>query len=314
MIRLSDSLSSSSPPSSPIIMSGKPVRRVGVIGFGKVGQFLVGKILEDTSGSMELAFVVDLFNPAGVMDSEIIPAGCKAANLDDYQSFNADVIAEVAHPDVSKDHGAKFINGGCDYLSASTTAFANPEVEASVYTAARSDTNNCGLYLAQGALWGAPDIQRMAESGKLAKLTVTMKKHPESLFPLKSSPEFEANEAAKGKQEECVLYDGPTRPLAATFPVNVNTICTAAIAANTSVGFDTRAILIADARLEEMQIIVKAEGPPMPDGSPGVRITTVRENPSKRGEVTGHATLLSFFSSLKRLCNGAPLGRGVHLI
>jgi predicted dinucleotide-utilizing enzyme len=294
--------------------SGKPVRRVGVIGFGKVGQFLVSKILEDTSGTMELAFVVDLFNPEGVMKSEIIPAAAKAESLAGYKSFNADVIAEVAHPDVSKDHGAMFINDGCDYLSASTTAFANPDVEASVYGAANSEANSCGLYLAQGALWGAPDIQRMAESGKLAKLTVTMKKHPESLFPVRPSPEYDANEEAKGKQEECILYDGPTRPLAATFPVNVNTICTAAIAANSSIGFDTRAILIADARLEEMQIIVKAEGPPMPDGSPGVRITTVRENPSKKGEVTGHATLLSFFSSLRRLCGAASLGKGVHLI
>jgi len=72
-------------------------------------------------------------------------------------------------------------------------------------------------------------------------------------------------------------------------------------------------ILIADPRLEEMVIEVCAEGPCKEDGSPGLRITTLRENPSVRGAVTGTATLNSFFSSLSRLCQKAPLGDGVHL-
>ena len=49
-----------------------------------------------------------------------------------------------------------------------------------------------------------------------------------------------------------------------------------------------------------------------PDGSPGLVIRSVRENPSARGEVTGPATLHSFFSSL---LNAARQGGqdGIHL-
>ena len=165
----------------------------------------------------------------------------------------------------------------------------------------------------QGALWGAQDIQRMSDGGKLAKLTVTMKKHPESLFPVQPSAAHDANESAKTSSDEVQIYDGSVRELALLFPVNVNTICTAAIAANKTVGFDTRAILIADSSLDEMVIDVLAEGPAIADGSKGLRVRSVRENPSKKGEVTGQATLLSFFGTLKRICSDTPRGNGVHL-
>merc|ERR1711865_322000 len=139
------------------------------------------------------------------------------------------------------------------------------------------------------------------------------KKHPESLFPVQPSEAYTSNEAAKGASGEVQLYDGSVRELASLFPVNVNTICTAAIAANQTVGFDTRAVLIADSTLEEMVIEVLAEGPAKADGKPGLRIQTVRSNPSKKGEVTGQATLMSFFSTMKRICTDAPKGSGVHL-
>ena len=63
------------------------------------------------------------------------------------------------------------------------------------------------------------------------------------------------NENAKLDENtgENVLYDGPVRNLAKIFPVNVNTICTAAISSYNTVGMDhTRAVLVADNTLEEM--------------------------------------------------------------
>ena len=210
-----------------------------------------------------------------------------------------------------------FLKGGCDYMCASTTAFADPEVEASVYKEAFDAAGGAagkGVYLTPGALWGAQDIKRMSDAGKLAKLSVVMKKHPDSLYPRKGTPEHAANEAAKLTAEACVLYEGPVRKLAGIFPVNVNTICTAAIAANKTLSMDgTMATLVADSRLEEMIIEIRAEGPPKEDGSPGLRITTIRENPSVRGAVTGTATLLGFFGALKRMAGKDPLGDGVHL-
>jgi len=68
-----------------------------VVGFGKVGGFLVSQILADRSGTMELAFVVDLFAPDNVTASAVVPDECKAQDLVDYQRFGADIIVEVCH-------------------------------------------------------------------------------------------------------------------------------------------------------------------------------------------------------------------------
>ena len=56
--------------------ASRPARRVGVIGFGKVGQFMVEKILEYQKSTanpcLELAFVCDLGNPDGLMASDLV--------------------------------------------------------------------------------------------------------------------------------------------------------------------------------------------------------------------------------------------------
>ena len=141
-----------------------------------------------------------------------------------------------------------------------------------------------------------------------------MKKHPDSLYPVEGTDSYALNEKAKVISEEIVLWDGPVRDLCAIFPRNVNTIATAAVCARNSLGMsNTKAILVADSRLDEMVIEVKAQGPPKSDGKPGLRLTVLRENPSVRGEVTGPATMNSFYSSLLRIATNAPRGHGVHL-
>ena len=94
-----------------------------------------------------------------------------------------------------------------------------------------------------------------------------MKKHPDSLYPVERTNSHELNEQAKASSEEVVLWDGPVRELCSIFPRNVNTIATAAICARNSLGMSkTRALLIADSRLDEMIIEVKAHGPPTAAG------------------------------------------------
>lgn len=79
-------------------------RRVGVVGFGKVGQFLVQQILHDprSRGVLQLAFVCDVVAPDAVANSALVPDECKARTLDDFERFGADIIVEVAHPDIAK--------------------------------------------------------------------------------------------------------------------------------------------------------------------------------------------------------------------
>lgn len=164
---------------------------------------------------------------------------------------DVDLVVEVAHPDITKEYGVRILKQ-CDYLMASTTTFADAETESTLLAEASRGTGN-GVYITPGAFFGSLDFQRMSNAGKLSALSVTMKKHPESLFPVKGTKEFFANETAKKTDGEVVLYEGPVNALAKLFPVNVNTICTAALAASASLGMaGVTAKLVADRGLEEM--------------------------------------------------------------
>lgn len=302
--------------SEPVSKRAKASRRVGIVGFGKVGNFLAKNVIEQgAEKGVELAWVVDLFAPQNVTACDFLTADMKRdpSSLDACLARrDVDLVVEVAHPDITKDYGVKILQQ-CDYLMASTTTFADPDTESTLLAEAANPTGN-GVYITPGAFFGSLDIQRMSNGGKLSALSVTMKKHPESLFPVKGSPEFDANEAAKEKDGEVILYEGPVAALAKLFPVNVNTICTAALAASATLGMaGVTAKLIADRGLEEMIIETRARGLNKADGSPGLRITVIRENPSKKGEVTGQATLNSFLSSLLRVATAPARGDGLHL-
>ena len=293
-------------------------RRVGIVGFGKVGQFLTQSVLTDAraAGLLELAFVCDPVAPGAVGDASWVPNDCKVDSVDAALSLQqsdraADLVVEVAHPHVSRDFGVRILRGA-DYYVASTTAFADAVTERALLEEAARVTGR-GIYCSVGALFGATDIQKMDTSGKLHSLSVTMHKHPDSFMPVEGSREHSLNETAKRGVAPVELFRGTVRDVAAVFPVNVNTMATAALAAAHGLGFDgTTATIVADPSLETMIIDVEATGPPLPDGSPGLTIRSVRENPSVRGEVTGPATLHSFFSSLLNVAQQG--GRdGIHL-
>ena len=290
-------------------------RRVGFVGYGFLGKNLVKMLLEDKNAQdiMELAFVTDLACPSNVMDDPILPQECKAENLDKWQKYNADLIVEVSHPSVSKNWGAEFLKEA-DYMLASTTCFADADTER-ILKAAANELNGHGVYMTAGALFGSLDIQKMSDMGKLTAMHVIMKKHPNSLYPTPGSPQFVLNEQSKEAEGEVVLFEGTVRDLAGIFPRNVNTICTAAVAAWSSVGMDgATACVIADSGLEKMVIDVHLEGVKNPTTGKGLTIDVVRQSPAgKTGEVTSPATVASFLASLLQVAGNPPRGNGLHL-
>ena len=89
--------------------TGSRKRRVGFVGYGFLGKNLVTMILQDKKAMelMELAFVCDLFAPDNVMNDPQLPSSAKAATLDNWQAYGADLIVEVAHPSVSTEWGVR---------------------------------------------------------------------------------------------------------------------------------------------------------------------------------------------------------------
>jgi len=225
-------------------------RRVGIIGFGAVGQYLARTVQTDPvcSQKLELAFVCEPMDARAVRADKSIPAECALDDLGDFASKGADLIVEVAHPSISERYGAAFLKHA-DYLVASVTTFADRKTESDMLAAAKSGAGH-GIYIPAGALWGARDIQNMAFRGNLRGLTVTMKKAPHHLKLLPPLSDRLAEVVASGASGETVLYEGPCRGLAPFAPNNTNTIAAAALAAH-NLGMDgTIGRLVCDPSLQ----------------------------------------------------------------
>eukprot|EP01129_Flabellula_baltica_P003317 TRINITY_DN13103_c0_g1_i1.p1 TRINITY_DN13103_c0_g1~~TRINITY_DN13103_c0_g1_i1.p1 ORF type:complete len:288 (+),score=71.69 TRINITY_DN13103_c0_g1_i1:60-923(+) len=281
---------------------------IGLIGYGSVGQYLAHAVLTDESMKEQytLSFIWNrtkdkILQDEIVMDNEVVI-------LDDLTQFDKenppDVIVEVAHPVITQEFAPLFLEYA-DYYIGSPTALANRVLEETLRDAAEGNEGGHGVYVPVGALWGGQDIQKMGDSGKLDRVTITMKKHPGS-FKLLGSLKEKLDEVAELEGEQ-VLFDGPVRDLCPMAPLNTNTMACAAIA---GVGFDdTRGILISDTSLRAHIIEITVEGPQNLDGE-RFSVTSRRYNPASTGAVTGSATYLSFLNSLKRVGNK---GNGIHL-
>eukprot|EP00054_Salpingoeca_dolichothecata_P018439 m.113306 g.113306 ORF g.113306 m.113306 type:complete len:286 (+) comp22872_c0_seq2:103-960(+) len=271
-------------------------RRIGIVGYGKLGQFLAQQV--QTNPGLELAFVWNRTLEA----CSSLPPDVVISDLRKCAESNPSLIIEVAHPDITRQHGEFFLSIA-DYMVGSPTIFADADVEAKMRKAAKE--SNHGLYLPSGAFWGAEDVQKMADRGTLKGLKVTMKKHPSSFKVLGEL--VAKTEAAKSNPDATVLYDGPVRNLCPLAPNNVNTMAVASMAAH-NLGFDkVQGCLVADNSLEAHIVEIDVTGPGEPSNEFSVK--TVRHNPAKVGAVTGNATFASFLSSMLR---ARGLGNGVH--
>jgi aspartate dehydrogenase len=283
-------------------------RRVGIIGFGALGQHMYNSIATDAAVAAKLE-VVFVWNRSPDALSQL-PAELRLTSLEDAASRGADVVVEVAHPKVAAQIGAAIMAGGADFVIGSPTALADPDCEKSLRAAASKGPG--ALYVPAGALWGASDLQALANRGSMHALTITMKKSPASFRLTDDAIDAirAAAETAPIGAEEVVLYEGPVRGLCPLAPNNVNTMACAAMAAHT-LGFDgTIGRLIADRRLVTHEIEILALGKPAADGSQ-FRLALARSSPAPAGAVTSKATYGSFVESLLK---SGGRGLGVHFV
>eukprot|EP01138_Halocafeteria_seosinensis_P002486 gb/GECG01002543.1/.p1 GENE.gb/GECG01002543.1/~~gb/GECG01002543.1/.p1 ORF type:complete len:292 (+),score=34.02 gb/GECG01002543.1/:1-876(+) len=291
-------------------MSGSGGRtRVGILGFGSVGQYLTHAILHDeqVGKHFELAFVWNRTSEK-LKQTEYVPKDKILEDIELAQNFSPDLVVEICHPSVVQEYGGRIVQYA-DLFIGSPTALADPETERTIHEEAKKE-NGRGVYIPSGALWGAADIQKMAQRGTLKGLTVTMKKHPTSLKltgELKTQLDEILQKQTPGTH---TLYEGPVRSLCPLAPNNVNTMAAASIAAE-NLGFDsTTARLMCDFSMMEHIVEIHVKGPSS-DDSNQFSVQTTRVNPAQAGAVTGSATYGSFLSSLQR---SRQLGNGIHMV
>lgn len=255
--------------------------RVGIAGFGFIGQHLYQRLMQGAEPGLSVAFV---WNRSPGRLAEVRP-DLVLHSLEQAPAAGADLIVELAHPDVTRVHGRALL-AAADYLVTSVTALADDALRATLVEAARAGGRR--LLVPHGALVGLEALREQRH--RFAQVSITFRKHPRSI-------DFAASGVdPAGITGRTVLYDGPARGIARLYPRNVNTMVTCALA---TVGLDDcRAVLIADPALDKAIAEVEAIGR---DGS---RIATANEQPATG--VSGDDMLASIVGSVRGALRQEP--------
>ena len=233
------------------------MKRIGIVGFGFIGASLFRCIENNEVEGLQTAFVYNRSHDrlTGVPGDLILD------RLEDFADRRADLIVECAHPDVTIDHGAAFLQRA-DYMPLSVTALADDNLRERLIAVASK--NGRHLLLPRGALVGMDSLFSWRHMWR--DVIITFRKHPRNLDLSRTgrTPDSIATPMA--------LYDGPVRGIAADYPRNVNTMVTCALA---TIGLDRcRARLVADPALDHAVAEVEAWGT---DGS---YLSTVKHQPA----------------------------------
>ncbi|XP_040267972.1 putative L-aspartate dehydrogenase isoform X1 [Bufo bufo] len=269
--------------------------RIGIVGYGHVGAYLVNQIQsEGDKYNVELAFVWN--RTMTKMEPNVAPP-LQLQNLEEFEKREVDLIVEVAHPSITRTYGERFLCAA-HLLVGSPTALADEETERRLRR--RAKLSGYTLYIPSGALWGGEDIMKMAARETLRGLKITMTKHPKS-FKLEGKL---AEADLSTIRERTVLYEGPTRSLCEMAPNNVNTMAAASLAAH-NLGFDkVIGVLVADPSIPDWHLVdIEVTGETNGTTGQVFSVTTRRRNPAAPGAVTGTATFGSFWSSIL-VCKG----------
>ncbi|XP_042200353.1 putative L-aspartate dehydrogenase [Callorhinchus milii] len=137
-------------------------RRVGIVGYGSLGQYLVDMIVQ--AGAEQGLQLVFVWNRSQEKMRGRVPEELQLKDLNMFGDRKSDLILEVSHPQITKEFGERFLRNA-DFMAGSPTAFADPETDRRCRRASAQHGHT--LYIPSGALWGASDIQKMADRGTL---------------------------------------------------------------------------------------------------------------------------------------------------
>jgi aspartate dehydrogenase len=253
--------------------------RIGLIGFGFIGQYLYKKINHDENISIAAIVEPDLIK------TKEVPEHIRFERASQLRTCDLDLVVEVADSEAMMNALAD-IPDKAGLLIGSLTSLADRRFFKQVEK--RSKQTGRPAYIPHGAILG---LDGVLDGRKLIdSVTITTRKPPKSL----NIPDFDSDEAR-------VVFKGTTREACFRFPRNVNSHAAIALA---GIGFDRScSAIIADPHALTMTHEVEISGK-------GLHWLLKIESPVQ-SRVTGTYAPESFYQSIKRIFDP---GGGLHII
>lgn len=270
--------------------------RVGVIGAGAIGGYILDGIARGAAGPVTLVGVADLPSSGGRLVECGARVGCPTTTeVAELIGWRPDLIVEAAAPAAVRAHALAILRGGIDLLVMSVGALANGAFLAAVADAARASGQR--VHVPSGAIGGL-DVLRSARIAGLDAVTLTTSKPPRALA---GAPFFDANAIdLAGIDRRTVLFEGSAAVAVEQFPANVNVAAAVSLA---GIGPEsTRVRVVADPALTANVHEIAARG------AFGEMTLRVANLPSPTNPKTSLLACLSPLATLRRLTDPIQVG------
>ncbi len=248
-------------------------KKIGLIGFGRIGFYVYEMTENDENVSLDFALDADPEKTKALDERRVLSSPEQIGNR------AVDLIVEAANSAVVRELAPKILKSN-DLMVLSVTALADAEFYDELGDICA--TNGTRLFIPHGALLGMDGLFDAKHT--LDEVTITTTKNPRNI-DFSYTDKYSTADITK----PTVLYDGPARGICSMFPRNVNSHAIVALA---GIGFDkTRAVLIADPTSDDavQHIVARGEG----------TVLEIKRSSAIKG-VTGEYTLASIYGSIRR--------------
>jgi aspartate dehydrogenase len=263
--------------------------KIGLIGFGSIGQFLLKTINEEQKvPNTRIEWLFDERPDFTEQATEI--AGKFGAQFtsskDQFLKSDTDLILECADPNTAKAYSLDALNSGKNMLIVSAGALTDEDFVNQLTEACRKNGRN--VYVPSGAIGGLDAIGAGKASGEIDEVRITTRKPPAAL----------SMEITDGKP--VTVFSGTAREAIAKYPQNINVAVTLSLMA---LGVDqTKVLIVADPALKRNVHEVSASG------AFGNVTVTLENFPMPTNPKTSYLAPLSIVALLQRLEQPIKIG------
>jgi aspartate dehydrogenase len=245
-------------------------KKIGIVGYGTLGSYLVSKIKEEKDLHVEFVFDVDKDRLSGLGDSLVLDS------MEEAKERGADLIVEVASSEwVGR--FAPLVLEFADLLIVSVAAFAEEGRKEILGAVAKAHETH--YYISHGAVLGLDGVRDGKEIIEDVRITTI---RPQEGYGLKERI-----------SKRTVLYEGPARKACQLFPRNVNIHASLALH---GLGFDkTHSTVIADPEASVIRHILEVKGRGL--------AWKIEVQGKPLGERTTAYVPVSVFQTVKRICS-----------
>ncbi|WP_209123418.1 aspartate dehydrogenase [Alkalihalobacillus sp. BA299] len=258
--------------------------KIGLIGSGNIGEFLLEKINHDPNNKYEITSIYSRNSER----SNALAEKYEAIAYHDFATFltaDLDLVIEAANLEVAKQYAPLILRNGKNLLVISVGAFADTEFDAKIKRICKEFKTT--VYLPSGAIGGLDIIKSAIAADTVDYVSITTRKPAHSLI---------TQEITEAK----VIYEGSAKEAIAQFPKNVNVSIVLSLA---GIGVEaTKVKIIADPTIDKNIHTIEAKG------AFGTFSINIENNPMPSNPKTSFLAALSILSTLKNIGEDVRVG------